>query len=457
MNRTGTAMASSFIPQFKQSLIRESEVNAWEVASSIINLFVLCFLGLSVFMYFTSASIIKVIAPGFEAERLSLSVNLFIFFTPFLFLTAFCNLLGVVSYSYNDFFIPALGANFSKVGAIVGLIYLTGRFGISGIVIGITAGALLCLLLQLERLKEFRDLYKPTINFNTKEVKNILGQFMLLLIATSLTQINLTIDQIFASYLGNGKLSALSYATRFLNIVTVLFPGAIVMATFPALSEKMAQKKHEEFKRLIQRNISICSFVLIPLIILLIFLAKDLTALLLLRGNFTAQDTTQVVNAIRCYAPGMFFCVMISILTPAFHITYRTKTIVKVGLFICFLNCGLNYVLIKAFDYLGIAISTSICTFLIALLLSLMLDRSGLKIEWHRIAFSFKKTLLAASAMLILVLAANSLISNFSDKILKITFFMVLGNVTYLLLNYFSKSEELKVIYLNLKGVFTRA
>lgn len=453
MNRILHAIFSSFIPQFKETFIRENETAAWDVASSVINLFLLFFFLISLFLYFFAPVMVNITSPGFDGERFALTIDLLKIFTPFLFLTACCHVLGTMAYSYKQFLIPAVGANFSKVGALIGLFFLTRQFGIKGIVWGMIGGALLNLIIHLFFLKDFSTFYKFKIDFKRKEVRNVLKQFSLLLVATSLTQINLTIDQIFASFLGTGKISALNYANRILNIIASLFPGAVVMATFPTLSEKMAQNKLEELKRIVRKNITLISFILIPLVFLVILSANELTGFLFKRGNFTSDDTAMVVKAVIYYVPGVFFGAIASIITPVFYIAYQTKEVLKIGGISCLLNAVLDYFLIRNFDYAGIAVSTSVCALFNVCALGVLLNKKIFKLEWRKMADSFKRIILTSMAMLIFLLGIDRFHFGYLDGINKVLFILITGNLIYLILNYITETEELSLIYGNLKSI----
>ena len=142
----------------------------------------------------------------------------------------------------NRFTVPALASSFFNIGSIVGGIFFGwmidphfGERSLVGLAFGTLLGGLLQLGVQVPDL--FRAGFRLALDFDWRDpgIRRILILMLPAVIAASAVQINVMVNSIFASYLGNGPISWLSYAFRLMQLPLGVFgvghPASDSMAT----------------------------------------------------------------------------------------------------------------------------------------------------------------------------------------------------------------------------------
>ena len=104
----GGALTTVFIPLFIEEKNKNGDQKAWEVASSVIITSVI-YLGIATLAaYFISPYFIRLVAPGFDLERYSLSLRLNQIMLPSIVFHGLLGLLTGLLQAYRHFSIPAL-------------------------------------------------------------------------------------------------------------------------------------------------------------------------------------------------------------------------------------------------------------------------------------------------------------------------------------------------------------
>ena len=116
--------------------------------------------------------------------------------------------------SYKHFTFPAFAGLLYNVGIIGGALFLAGRFGITGLAIGVVIGALGHLLVQSIILVKKRGYYTPALHLNHPGVKKIAWLLLPFLVGSAAGQLNLMVDRILASGLVEGSIAALNFGVR---------------------------------------------------------------------------------------------------------------------------------------------------------------------------------------------------------------------------------------------------
>ena len=106
------------------------------------------------------------------------------------------------------------------------------------------------------------------------------------------TQINVMVNTNFASQLGDGPVSWLSYAFRFMQLPLGIFGVAIASATLPP-SRSAAARNYDEFRRTLSRSLSMVFLLTIPSSVGLHVLGPSIIGAIYQGGRFHVSDTYQ--------------------------------------------------------------------------------------------------------------------------------------------------------------------
>jgi putative peptidoglycan lipid II flippase len=303
---------------------------------------------------------------------------------------------------------PAMASSFFNIGSIVGgvgLGYLWdpafGPRALIGLAIGTLIGGALQLTVQLPPLKGLGYRFHPDFRWRDPGVIAILALMGPAVIAASTTQVNVLINSMFASTLGDGAIFWLAIAFRLMQLPLGLFGVALGTVTLPLLSRLVVAGEMGAFRAELARALRLMFLLTIPSTIGLMMLAEPIISVIYQHGRFDAYEAAQAGGALRYYAVGLACYAALKVLVNAFYALDRRKT----PMIVSFLAIGLNLLFNWIFTFRlgwghrGLAFSTgcvATCNFL--LLYALMQRHLG-GLESRRFALTLLKIGLAGVAL----------------------------------------------------------
>jgi putative peptidoglycan lipid II flippase len=405
------ALSSAFVPIFTQTLAKKGKKEAAElsnlVATAII-LFVgsLCILGI-VF----SPVLVNLLASGFHQVpgKFELAVKLTRVMFPFLLLVALAaQAMGVLN-ACNRFAMPASASTFFNLGSVVfGLLIgfvlgpLVGLEHITGMAIGVVLGGGLQLACQFPSLRREGFVFHPAIDWSHPGLRTIIGLMGPAILGNAAVQINVMVNTNFASRLpGNGPVSWLSYAFRFMQLPLGIFGVAIASATLPSISRSAGLGNMEEFRRTLSRSLGMVFLLTVPSSIGLVVLGQSMIGAIYQGGKFHAFDTQQTALALSCYAIGLAGYSALKVLNPAFYALHDARTPMFVSMGSIFVNYVVAYTMMHdtGLGHAGLALSTSAVAIFGSVVLFIVLARRVGGIHGRELLRSTLKVLAASVVM----------------------------------------------------------
>ncbi len=381
----GGALASAFIPTFTTLLARQDDRGAWRLASAIINLVLILTSAFAILAALLAPWLVStIIAPGFDAPRQALTVDLMrlMLVTPVIF-----GVSGVIMGILNaqlHFLLPALAPILYNLGIILGAVILAPDMGVMGLAVGVVAGSLGHLLIQIPGLVRYGLRYTPALGLHDPSVREV-GRLMLpRMVGLAAVQINFLVNTILASGLIAGSLAAINYAWLLMLLPQGVFAQSIATAAFPTFSTQAAKGQVAEMRSTLSATLRAILYLALPAAVGLIVLRKPLVQLIFQRGAFTETSTEMVAWALAFFALGLPAHAVVEVVVRAFYALHDTKTPVMVGIGAMVLNVILSLTFIVVFEALGwmplggLALSNSLATTIeMAVLLGIIRRRLG--------------------------------------------------------------------------------
>ena len=279
---TSGALAVSFIPVFNQRLASGNKKSAWELSSSIINLFALVTLVSSILiMIFADPLIRYVVGPGLDESGTILAINMMrvIAINPFLFSIA--TVLSSMQQAVGRFVFYSLAPALYNVGILIGITVFTGGInifgfqlfegGIMGVALGVVFGAVLQVLVSLVGLFGLGFDYEFKIYWKNYGFKSVLK----LLPARSLDQgidyVSGIVNTNLSSRMGAGALRSYQQANTLHQMPVNLIGVAISTAFFPKMTEETGEGNEEEFNGTFRKALRMIIFISLPVSIITYF------------------------------------------------------------------------------------------------------------------------------------------------------------------------------------------
>ena len=402
------ALSTAFVTVFSKKIAVEGDASAWALASKIATLTAVFMSVISLLGVLAAGPLIDILAPGFPPEKSELTILLCRIMFPFILLVSLAALVMGMLNAKEVFGVPAMASSFFNIGSIIGGIFfgwwLDPSFGekaLVGLALGTLTGGLLQFAVQLPSLRKVGFSFRPDFRWNDPGVRTVLVLMAPAVIAGSAVQINVMVNSIFASWLGDGPISWLSYAFRLMQLPLGIFGVAVATVTLPVVAKLAASKDTVRFRETLAKAIRLAVFLTIPSALGLILLAPQIISLIYQRGKFDISDTFHTAAALRFYAIGLVGYSCVKVLTPAFYALDRKWIPMFVSFGSIGLNLLLNWLFIFHFElgYRGLALSTAFAACFNFGVLYFIMSRYAQGLETKRFLSTVSRTLVASLGM----------------------------------------------------------
>lgn len=278
--------------------------------------------------------------------------------------------------------------------------------------------------------------------------KKYIKEFVSLTFFRALSIINLQLYLFvisnIASYLKEGSLGIITFASNIQDFPRSVFAMSFAVAAFPVLSKQFAENKKEEFSLTYQKTfVQILSFI-IPIFVVFLVFREPIVRLLLGYGKFDWSATTTTISVFTILVFGFIFHSLHDFFLNALFAVNNTKAPFLSGLFAFGIAGVVTFYLGRKYGLLGLAFSYVIADTLYGLFLFI----SSLKYLDHKIIKN-----LIYKALLIFICA---LISGIFSALFLNLFNRLFDSsqILYLVLNSFVSGCIFIVIYLFMMHIF---
>ncbi len=326
-------------------------------------------------------------APGFvnDPVKFALTSDLIRITFPYLMLISLTGFAGAILNSYDRFAIPAVTPVLLNICLIVAVVIVAPWFErpVYGLAWGVFAAGVIQLVFQLPFLARMHLFPAPKWGWSDPGVKRILALMAPAIFGVSVSQLNLLLDTVLASFLPTGSVSWLYYSDRLSELPLGVFGIAIATVILPSLSRLHASADAATFSSTLNWALRLVTLIALPATVALFVLAKPILSTLFLYGETTANDIAMSALSLRAYALGLLAFMLIKVLAPGYFSRQDTRTPVKIGVVAMVANMVLNIIFVVPLyfywhvGHLGLALATSVAAFLNAYLLYRGLRKVG--------------------------------------------------------------------------------
>ena len=356
-------------------------------------------------------------APGFvgQPEKYQLTSDMIRITFPYLLLISLTGFAGAILNSFDRFAVPAFTPVLLNVSLITAAIVVSPHFDVPVFALawGVLAAGILQLVFQLPFLLRLGLLPSPKLDWQDSGVKKILALMAPAIFGVSVSQINLLLDTILASFLPTGSVSWLYYSDRLAELPLGVFGIAIATVILPGLSMQHASASREKFSDTLDWAMRMILLIAVPAALALIILAEPILMTLFQYGKTTALDISMSSWSLKAYALGLVAFMLIKVLAPGYFARQDMKTPVRIGIIAMAANMLLNvvfmYPLYVYFNmgHVGLALATSASAFLNATLLWRGLRREEVFVPrpgWSKFGLQLLSSNLAMAIVVVVLL-----------------------------------------------------
>ena len=317
--------------------------------------------------------LIMLFAPGFmwEGGQYELTVQMLRITFPYLFFISSVAFAGGILNSHGQFAVPAFTPVFLNLCMISAAIWLSPLMPepITALAWGVFIAGMVQLAFQFPALMALGLVPRPQFGFRDPGVKRIMSLMLPAIFGVSVTQINLLIDTLLASFLTAGSVSWLYYSDRLVEFPLGLFGIALATVILPSLSKNHAAKDYQSFSRSLDWGLRLVLLIGLPSSVGLFLLAEPMLSTLFKYNEFGVNDVQMAGKSLMAYSVGLLGFILVKILVPGFSSRKDMKTPVRFGIYAMIANMIFNFILFYPMGHVGLALATSLGAFFNASLL----------------------------------------------------------------------------------------
>ncbi len=449
------AFNAAFVPSYSSELVK-SKKKAEDFSNNVLNFLIFALLILTLIVEIFMPLFIYLIAPGFteSGDKLELTINLTRITFPFLLFISIASFFSAILNSHNKFGIAAAAPIVLNIILIFILFFL--KFENDILVIYLAYGVSLAGLIQLILLYIFvKKYYSPKFNFElkiTKKIKIFLEKLLPSIFSSGVTQINILVGTVIASFQANA-VSYLYYADRIYQINLAIAGIAIGTVLLPSLSKYVQSKNKKKIDFIQNKSVELSLFLSLPGMFALLIASEEITSCLFGYGSFDEFSVKNSAKALYYFAFGLPAFAIIKIFSSFLFARQNTKIPFYCSLISVILNIFISIIFFNRVGFIIIPISTTISSWINALLLFLFLKNKNLY-------YIDLKLILSLLKILCIVFLSSYffyfMINNFSQnliyennyKLLNMLIMVIITLFSYILLSIFTKAFKFSDIKL---------
>lgn len=416
------AFAQAFVPVLGEYREKGSQAAVKALIDRVTGTLGVSLLALTLIIVLASPLLAAIFAPKWffdDPAKFAATADMLRITFPYLLFISMTGVAGGILNSYDRFAVPAFTPLLLNVTLIAAALIAAPLFAEPAYALawGVFMAGVVQLMFQLPFLHRIHMLPTPKVDWQDSGVRKILALMGPAIFGVSVSQINLLLDTMLATFLPTGSVSWLYYSDRLSELPLGVFAVAIATVILPNLSRHHAAESKQAFSETLDWALKLVLIIAVPAAAALTLLAEPILVTLFYYGDvMTARDMSMATLSLRAYALGLVAFMLIKVLAPGFFARQDMRTPVRIGVIAMVSNMVLNLLFVLPLHYyweighMGLAAATSASAFLNAGLLFVFLRRNNIyapSAGWLRF---FVGLLLSVVAMVaVLILLANQL------------------------------------------------
>ncbi|WP_342480556.1 murein biosynthesis integral membrane protein MurJ [Paenibacillus sp. FSL L8-0340] len=436
----GVGLSTIFIPVYSSALNEKNQIAADRFMNNTINfLLIACSIIVVIGIAFAEESV-KLFASGFKGETLRLAVEFTKISIFGIYFTGLIYILTGYLQMKNKFIITAtMGLPFNIVGIL--FIILGHEVNIMLLSVGSVASVAIQFVCLLFFATKQGYQYKFILKKDDEYLKKMINLSLPVILGVSVNQINSLVDQMIASNLVSGGISALNYANKINISINTIFVMSVVTMLYPKISKLAAEKNFKELKKSAAETINIIIIIIVPITMGALIFSKQIITILFGRGAFDKMAIDMTSEALVFFSIGMIGFGLREVLSRVFYSMQDTKTPMINAAIGLGLNIILNIILSKFLGIGGLALATSISAIFTTALLFISLTKKigdfGLRVMFVNFFKTFISSMIMALGAQLLFFCLSSKFSSNISLVISI----LSGVAIYSILIYIMKIE----------------
>jgi putative peptidoglycan lipid II flippase len=331
-------LSASFIPVYSKLLSMGEREAAKRVAWAIGGILAFAVSILVLGGTLATPQLIAAIAPGFTGEKRELTIRIVQILFPatgVLVLSAWC--LGILN-SHRQFFISYAAPVLWNLAIIATIIYFGSRHGQPELAIkaawGLFAGSALQFLVQLPFVLRWIGTIRRAQPTEKDAIRGITKSFAPIVAGRGVVQISAYVDNMIASLLPTGAVSAIAYAQTLYLLPVSLFGMSVSASELPELSSIAADDEtgKTRLRHRLELALTRMGFYVIPSVVALFLFGDVIAAAVFQTGQFRRSDSLLIWGILAAASISLLPATRGRLISSAFYALRDVTTPLKMSL-----------------------------------------------------------------------------------------------------------------------------
>ena len=410
------AFAQAFVPILGEYREQGSQAAVRGLVSRVSGTLGLTLLLFTLLIVVIAPAMAAIFAPSWfmdEPLKFAATADMLRITFPYLFFISMTGVAGGILNGYDRFAVPAFTPILLNITLICAALFAAPLFDQPAFALawGVLLAGIVQFIFQLPFLRRIHMLPVPIVDWHDSGVRKILLLMAPAIFGVSVSQINLLLDTMLATFLPTGSVSWLYYSDRLAELPLGVFGVAIATVILPNLSRHHSAESNVSYSDTLDWALKMILLIAVPAAVALVLLAEPILATLFYYGDvMTARDMMMSSYSLKAYSIGLVAFMLIKVLAPGFFAKQDMRTPVRIGIIAMVTNMVLNIVFVVPLHFywqighLGLAAATSVSAFINAILLFIYLRKNKIYQPSGQWLVFYARLFTAVMAMLLVLI-----------------------------------------------------
>ncbi len=357
---------SVFIPNYILEIKDQKSLGSFQFTGMLVTLVisVLFF----IISYLFTDYFLEFFFKGHDVEYYTLIKKQFAFIAPSILFWGLTSMINGLLNVDNEFKFSTFSSVYTALSIIVCLLFFKTYLGDLVLAIGTLIGSILGFLSVMLVAIKRKIIFLKTPDFKSKNIIVMFRQLPAKLTSSLLNGVNPIVDQYFSAQLIVGSIAALNYGIKIPSFAISIGSIALGNVLLPYFSKMAVYNKEKLFGQL-QKIIKYTLYFSFTATIIGILISFPIVNIVFERGAFDSNDSEIVSKIQQMYLLQIPFYLIGIIMIRFLTAINKNNFMVFTSSMSLILNLVLNIILMKTMGVYGLALSTSIVSFIIGMIL----------------------------------------------------------------------------------------
>lgn len=357
---------SVFIPNYILEIKDQKSLGSFQFTGMLVTLVisVLFF----IISYLFTDYFLEFFFKGHDVEYYTLIKKQFAFIAPSILFWGLTSMINGLLNVDNEFKFSTFSSIYTALSIIVCLLFFKTYLGDLVLAIGTLIGSILGFLSVMLVAIKRKIIFLKTPDFKSKNIIVMFRQLPAKLTSSLLNGVNPIVDQYFSAQLIVGSIAALNYGIKIPSFAISIGSIALGNVLLPYFSKMAVYNKEKLFGQL-QKIIKYTLYFSFTATIIGVLISYPIVNIVFERGAFDSNDSEIVSKIQQMYLLQIPFYLIGIIMIRFLTAINKNNFMVFTSSMSLILNLVLNIILMKTMGVYGLALSTSIVSFIIGMIL----------------------------------------------------------------------------------------